>query len=123
MARRIIGAVLFVFGLWLLWGPVQAAMLYVNRGAPVGAALADPVFILPALRGLLAALAGALVLSAMRFGPWLAGAAAVVSLVIGGAVLAAGAEAMLWRPHFVHAAILAAWTAALISIPREPVST
>ena len=123
MVRRIIGAGLLVFGLWLFWLPLEAALIYANRGAPVGSVASDPVFLIPGLRGLLAIIAGALTLFGLGRGAILAGVAALFSFALGGLIMAAGADGTLWRPHFIYGASLVVFTAALVFVRRAANAT
>ncbi|MEM7768317.1 MAG: hypothetical protein AAF253_12640 [Pseudomonadota bacterium] len=122
MTRRLIGAALALLGAWLLWAPIQPALLYINRGAPVVETLVDPVFLMPILRGVAALVGGLLALNMWRFGPWFSGAAAVISLVLGGLFLAIGQGAVPYVPHLAYGVILAGLTAGLIRLPRDTIA-
>lgn len=94
--RKLAGFVLLVFGGWLLWGAVHWLILYTSRGAPLGDALADPAFLLPAVRSLAAVIAGLLAMFALRGALVLVLIAMAIDVFFIGAIIAQGGDSSLW---------------------------
>jgi hypothetical protein len=106
MIRRVAGGILLITGLWLAWGSAQWLFLYTSRGAPLGEAVSDPVFLMPGLRALAAILGGGLALLAWRGGAWLAGVATAIAAILLGLILAAGGDSSLWMGKLVSFALI-----------------
>jgi len=119
MIRRLAGGLLLTTGLWLAWGSMQWLFLYTSRGAPFGDAIADPVFLLPALRALTAMLGGGLALLAWRGGAWLAGVSTLIAAILLGLILAAGGDSSLWMGKLVSFAVIGVTFLVLAFTHRE----
>jgi len=117
--RRLVGAALLVAGLVLGWETLRWLLLYTGRGAPMGAALSDIVFVLPAIRALVAALGGLLALLALRGGTFLVFLSALSNAVLLAGLLASQADSSLWIDEAVAMAGLAVGLVILAVTPRR----
>lgn len=117
--RRLVGAALLVAGLVLGWETLRWLLLYTGRGAPMGAALSDIVFVLPAIRALGAALGGLLALLALRGGTFLVFLSALSNAVLLAGLLASQADSSLWIDEAVAMAGLAVGLVILAVTPRR----
>ncbi|MEL6567843.1 MAG: tetratricopeptide repeat protein, partial [Pseudomonadota bacterium] len=114
IVRQIIGAVLLAVGLWLGWGTLSAFLAYTGRGADAGAALADPVFLVPGIRSGLAILGGLLALVRWPGAAPLAALATFLTALMGGLLALNGADSAMWVDDFIYAAILFLITCGLL---------
>ncbi|MEM1151282.1 MAG: hypothetical protein AAF825_12830 [Pseudomonadota bacterium] len=112
--RQVVGAVLLAVGLWLGWGTLSAFLAYTGRGAEAGAALADPVFLVPGLRSGFAIFGGLLALIRWPGAAPLAGLATFLTALLGGFLAFAGADSAMWIDDMVAAGILFLITCALL---------
>lgn len=112
--RRVAGLGLVLVGLWLGWQSLQWLLQYTSRGAPMGDALADPVFFLPMARSVFAALGGLLALLAVRGGVWLAFLATIMTGLLAGLIILGGGDPDMWRAPAVWTGILLALSLVLL---------
>ncbi len=118
--RRFVGAALLLAGLVWGWETLRWLMLYTGRGAPMGAALRDLVFVLPALQALGAALGGILALFALRGGTFFVFVAALANAVLLAGMLASQADSSLWIDEAIAMLGLAAGLLVLALTHRRP---
>lgn len=106
IVRQIAGLALLALGLWLGWGTLSTFLAYTSRGADAGAALADPVFLVPGLRSGFAIFAGLLALVRWPGASLLAALATFLTALMGGLLALNGADSAMWIDDMVYAAIL-----------------
>ncbi|MEO0817427.1 MAG: tetratricopeptide repeat protein [Pseudomonadota bacterium] len=119
IVRQIVGAVLLAVGLWLGWQTLSAFLAYTGRGADAGAALADPVFLVPGIRSGLAIFGGLLALVRWPGAAPLAALATFLTALMGGLLALNGADSSMWMDDFIYAAILFLITCALLLRQRS----
>ena len=119
MVRRLVGAALVAFALFLGSAVYSVTAFRLNVGESFGAIASDVTWIIQVLRAGLAALGGALAVLAVAGGLWLAGAAALVAAAFAGIIILSGGDQSIWLDEAIYAAILIAGTIALARTRRE----
>jgi len=114
IVRQIVGALLLALGLWLGWGTLQPFLAYTARGADAGAALVDPVFLVPGIRSGLAILGGLLALIRWPGAAPLAGIATFLTALLGGLIYFSGGDPAMWIDDLAYAGALFLITCALL---------
>ena len=106
--RQGVGLALLALGLWLGWGSWQAFAQYTSRMPEPDyvATLADPVFLIPGLRALLAVLGGLMALLRWPGGAFFGLASALLSGFLAVAIIASGGDISLWDGHAIMAGVL-----------------
>ena len=113
--RQGVGLALLALGLWLGWGSWQAFAQYTSRMPEPDyvATLADPVFLIPGLRALLAVLGGLMALLRWPGGAFFGLASALLSGFLAVAIIASGGDISLWDGHAIMAGVLFVFSLAL----------
>ena len=115
--RRLIGLLLFAFGLWLTW-KAYVPLGHLLKSAPLGDVL-DPVTGLRLAIGALTGLGGGLALLAVRGAPVFAGLACALLVLVIIFAVSQGAQASIWMPLLLPAIVTGVSTLALAVMKRK----
>lgn len=119
MSHKIVSLLLFVCGLYFGWQALDAVLLQLNRGAPVGEALLYPPTLLRLVStGLIILGAGRAFISPGK-GKLMALFGAILFTLLVGILIAVGADISMWQDDSVRAGLLLIGSALLFFLsPR-----
>ena len=118
--RRAIGLILALIGGWLFWGGVSAVNILVNRGSSLSDALMQPpTSLLRLLATGLVLIGGLAVLAGKGMGRWIALIGILLFSLLGGLMILAGADSVMWADEAVISGVLWALFLGLVITNRS----
>ena len=115
--RRIAGLVLAALSAVLLWQGLEAVLLLLNRGSPLGQAV-DAVGVWRMVAASLGIAGGLMAAGAVRFGAAAALIGTVLFAALGAAFILFGADSSIWMDEVLGAAGMVVLTAVLLFVKR-----
>lgn len=116
--RRIVGAVLAILSAWLLWQGLEAVLLLLNRGSPLGQAV-DAIGAWRIVAASLGIAGGLLAALNIRFGAVVAVIGTLLFAALGAAFILFGADSSIWMDEVLGAAAMAVLTGVLLLVKRS----